>query len=311
MADSLTRPGAGGLTPPAPQSAEAASRGASWRQRLALLGPAFGWWAVFLVAPLALVLSYSFMRRGTYGGVIFDLTLDNFVRALDPLFVNVLLTSLRIALTTTVLALVIGYPVAYFIATRPRRWRTPLLILVILPFWTSFLIRTYAWIVLLNREGLINRPLLDLGLIGEPLPLLNSEFAITLGLLYAYLPLMILPIYASLERINPELREASTDLGASPLRTFRNVTLPLSMTGVAAGAIFVFVPSLGNFIVPQLLGGGRSVMIGNLIERQFLAARDWPFGAALASGLILITILLLLMQAWLIRRQRRVEAGDA
>lgn len=282
-----------------------------WLQRLVFLGPAFTWWAVFLVAPVGLVLAYSFLRRGTFGGVVADLTFDNYLRALDPLFVSVLVTSLRIALITTLLAVLIGYPVAYFIATRPRRWRTPLLVLVILPFWTSFLIRTYAWIVLLNREGLINRPLIDLGVIAEPLPLLNNEFAIVVGLLYGYLPLMVLPLYASLERINPELREASTDLGAPPWRTFLSVTLPLSSAGLAAGSIFVFVPSLGNFIVPQLLGGGRTVMIGNLVERQFLSARDWPFGAALAAGLIGITVGLLMAQAWLLRRERARELADA
>jgi spermidine/putrescine transport system permease protein len=249
------------------------------------------------------------MVRGEFGGVVPTLTLDNYVRALDPLYVGVLLGSLRMAAIATAVALLIGYPTAYFIATRPRRWRTPLLIIVILPFWTSFLIRTYAWVVLLNREGLINRPLLDAGIIGEPLPLLNNEFSIILGLVYIYLPLMILPLYASLERINPELREASTDLGASPLRTFLTVTLPLSSTGIVAGAIFVFVPSLGNFIVPELLGGGRHPMIGNLIQGQFLRARDWPFGAALTAGLIAITIGLLLLQAWLLMRERRRDAG--
>lgn len=280
-----------------------------WQLRLLLLGPALAWWLVFLVVPVGLVLGYSLFQRGEFGGVVPTLTGDNYLRAFDALYTGVLLGSLRIAAIATVVALLIGYPVAYFVATRPRRWRTPLLILVILPFWTSFLIRTYAWIVLLNREGLINRPLLNLGLIEEPLPLLNNEFAIILGLVYVYLPLMILPLYASLERINPELREASTDLGASPVRTFLTITLPLSSTGVAAGAIFVFVPSLGNFIVPELLGGGRFPMIGNLIKGQFLSARDWPFGAALAAGLIAITIALLLLQAWLLMRERRRDAG--
>jgi spermidine/putrescine transport system permease protein len=280
-----------------------------WRLRALLLGPALAWWLAFLILPVGLVLAYSLMTRGQFGGVVPTLTLDNYLRALDPLYVGVLLGSLRMAAIATVVALLIGYPTAYFIATRPRRWRTPLLIIVILPFWTSFLIRTYAWVVLLNREGLINRPLLDAGIIGEPLPLLNNEFSIILGLVYIYLPLMILPLYASLERINPELREASTDLGASPLRTFLTVTLPLSSTGIVAGAIFVFVPSLGNFIVPELLGGGRHPMIGNLIQGQFLRARDWPFGAALTAGLIAITIGLLLFQAWLLMRERRRDAG--
>jgi len=280
-----------------------------WRLRAVLLGPAMAWWLVFLLVPVGLVLAYSVMQRGQFGGVVPALSIDNYVRALDPLYVGVFLGSLRMAAIATVVALLIGYPTAYFIATRPRRWRTPLLIIVILPFWTSFLIRTYAWVVILNREGLINRSLLDAGIIGEPLPLLNNEFSIILGLVYIYLPLMILPLYASLERINPELREASTDLGASPLRTFLTVTLPLSSTGIVAGAIFVFVPSLGNFIVPELLGGGRFPMIGNLIQGQFLRARDWPFGAALAAGLIAITIGLLLLQAWLLMRERRRDAG--
>ena len=217
---------------PARHASAAMSR---WRLRAILLGPALAYWLAFLVVPVGLVLAYSLMTRGQFGGVVPALTLDNYLRALDPLYVGVLLGSLRMAAIATVVALLIGYPTAYFIATRPRRWRTPLLIIVILPFWTSFLIRTYAWVVLLNREGLINRPLLDAGIIGEPLPLLNNEFSIILGLVYIYLPLMILPLYASLERINPELREASTDLGASPLRTFLTVTLPLSSTGIVGG----------------------------------------------------------------------------
>ncbi|OGN86591.1 MAG: ABC transporter permease [Chloroflexi bacterium GWC2_73_18] len=277
-------------------------------RRLVLLGPGLGWWLVFLALPLMVVLAYSFFRRGTYGGVVFDFTLDNYVRALDPLYLGVLGFSLRIAVITTAVALLIGYPAAYFIATRPRRWRTPLLVLIILPFWTSFLIRTYAWMVLLNREGLINRPLLALGIIDEPLPLLYNEFAIVIGLVYGYLPLMILPLYAAIERLNPELREAATNLGARPIKVFFTVTVPLTLTGIAAGCIFVFVPSLGNFIVPDLLGGGRSIMVGNLIQSQFLKARDWPFGATLALALITLMMVLLVVQARIINRDRPVSA---
>lgn len=275
------------------------------RRRLLLLGPALGWWAVFLVVPVGLVIAYSVFERGTYGGVVPTFTLDNFARAVDPLYLRVLLFSLRVAVLATVIALLIGYPAAYFIATLPRRWRTPVLVLVILPFWTSLLIRTYAWIVLLNREGLINRGLEALGLVGEPLPLLYNEFAIVVGLVYGYLPLMILPIYSSIERLHPELREASSDLGATPMRTFFRVTLPLTLPGIAAGCIFVFVPSLGNFIVPDLLGGGLTIMVGNLIQGQFLKARDWPFGAVLALVLIALMGLLLFLQAWLLERDRR------
>ena len=264
-----------------------------------------GWWAVFLVVPVGLVIAYSVFQRGTYGGVVPTFTLDNFVRALDPLYLRVFLFSLRVAVIATVIALLIGYPAAYFIATLPRRWRTPVLVLVILPFWTSLLIRTYAWIVLLNGEGLINRGLESLGLIKEPLPLLYNEFAIVLGLVYGYLPLMILPIYSSIERLQPELREASADLGGNPIRTFLRVTLPLTLPGLAAGCIFVFVPSLGNFIVPDLLGGGLSIMVGNLIQAQFLKARDWPFGAVLSLALIAMMGVLLFIQAWLQDRDRQ------
>jgi len=275
------------------------------KRRLLLLGPALGWWAVFLVVPVGLVIAYSVFQRGTYGGVVPTFTLDNFVRALDPLYLRVFLFSLRVAVIATVIALLIGYPAAYFIATLPRRWRTPVLVLVILPFWTSLLIRTYAWIVLLNGEGLINRGLESLGLIKEPLPLLYNEFAIVLGLVYGYLPLMILPIYSSIERLQPELREASADLGGNPIRTFLRVTLPLTLPGLAAGCIFVFVPSLGNFIVPDLLGGGLSIMVGNLIQAQFLKARDWPFGAVLSLALIAMMGVLLFIQAWLQDRDRQ------
>ena len=279
------------------------------RRRLILLGPALAWWAVFLVVPVLLILAYAFFERGTFGGVVPTFTLDNFARALDPLYLRVLVFSVRVALIATVVALLIGYPAAYMIATLPPRWRTPVLVLTVLPFWTSLLIRTYAWIVLLNREGLINRGLEGAGLIDQPLELLNNEFAIVLGLVYGYLPLMILPIYASIERLNPELREASADLGGNPIRTFFRVTLPLTLPGIAAGCIFVFVPSLGNFIVPDLLGGGLSSMIGNLIQSQFLRARDWPFGATLSLALIAMMGALLFLQAWLLGRQRR-EALD-
>lgn len=279
------------------------------RRRLLLLGPALGWWAVFLVVPVGLILGYAFLERGQFGGVVPVPTLDNLVRAADPLYVRVLWFSIRMALAATVIALLIGYPAAYVIATLPPRWRTPILVLTVLPFWTSLLIRTYAWIVLLNNEGLINRGLAGLGLIDAPLPLLNNEFAIVLGLVYGYLPLMILPIYASIERLNPELREASADLGGGPFRTFLRVTLPLTLPGIGAGCIFVFVPSLGNFIVPDLLGGGLTSMVGNLIQQQFLRARDWPFGAALSLALIGLMGLLLFMYSWLVGRQRR-EAPD-
>jgi spermidine/putrescine transport system permease protein len=281
-------------------------------QRALLLGPALAWWAVLLVVPVGLVLVYSFVERGLYGGVVWTFTLDNYTRAFDGLYLDVLLSSLRIAAITTVLALLLGYPAATFIATRrSARVRTALLVLCVLPFWTSLLIRTYAWIVLLNENGLINEALVAVGVLGEPAKLLYNETAIVVGLLYGYLPLMILPLYAAIERVDPELREASADLGAGPVRRFLTVTLPLTRSGVVAGCIFVFVPSLGNFIVPDLLGGGTSSMVGNLIQNEFLRTRDWPFGATIALAVIVVMVVVITAQALLLRRDRREAVGAA
>jgi len=278
--------------------------------RLVLLGPGLGWLALFMVIPCGIVFLHSFFERGVYGGIDYVFTLDNFVRAFDPLYLSILLDSARIAGTATLIAILVAYPAAYAITLAPRQRQTGYLVLVMLPFWSNYLIRTYAWIVLLNREGLINRGLGAAGLIDEPLPLLYNEFAIVTGLVYNYVPFVILAIYASLSRLNPEVREASEDLGASSPRTFVRITLPLTMPGVAAGAVFVFVLSIGNFITPDLLGGGRLQMVGNLIYDQFLTARDWPFGASLSFILIGIMMLLLFAQAMLVNRAQG-ERGAA
>jgi spermidine/putrescine transport system permease protein len=281
---------------------------AGWVRRSILLGPGLTYWLILFVIPVGLVFTYSFFRRSATGGIDYTFTLSNYARAMDPLFVDVLLFSLRTALLTTAFALVLGYVVAYFIATRPEKWRLPLLVLIVLPFWTNLLIRTYAWILLLGNEGLVNRSLRGLGLIDGSLPLLNNEFAIVVGLLYAYLPLMILPLYASIERLGRSLPEAAGDLGAGPVAGFFRVTFPMTLPGVMAGCIFVFVPSLGNFVVPDLLGGGKAIMVGNLIQSQFFQARDWPFGATLALSVLLITMALLIVQAWLLNREQRLTA---
>ena len=270
-------------------------------RRAALMAPGLGWLALFLLAPCALVLALSFFERGVYGGVDYIFTLENYRRAVDPLYRSILVNSAWIAFLATLASALIGYPAAYRIVKAPERRQAALLVLIMLPFWSNYLIRTYAWIVLLNREGLINRTLAALGAT-EPLPLLYNDFAIVLGLVYGYLPFMVLAIYASLSRLDPTLLEQSADLGASRFRTFVRITLPLTLPGVAAGSAFVFVLSIGNFITPDLLGGGRRVMVGNLIYKQFLAARDWPFGSALAFLLIAVMMLLLFAQAVLVRR---------
>ncbi|MEX2439570.1 MAG: ABC transporter permease [Actinomycetota bacterium] len=281
----------------------------TWVPRAVLLGPGVAYWTLFFLAPVGLVLAYSFFERGPFGGVVYQFTFHNYVRAFDPLYGRVLWTSIRIAGLATAIALAIGYPAAMFITRAPRRWRIPLLFFVILPFWTSFLIRTYAWIVLLNPVGLINEVLLGIGVIDAPLPLLYNEGSIVVGLVYAYVPLMILPIYASLERLGSTTSDAAADLYAGPLTTLRKVTIPLTLPGIVAGCIFVFVPSLGNFIVPDLLGGGRKIMVGNLIQQQFLQARDWPFGAVFAVAIVLLMLVLLGVQAQVLRRNQATETG--
>lgn len=272
-----------------------------------LLGPGLGWLALLMVVPCGLIFAYAFFERGIYGGIDYTFTLENFSRAFDPLYMGIFLQSAKIAGLTTVISILIAYPAAFAITKAPNRWQTVLLILVIMPFWSNYLIRTYAWIVMLNREGLINQSLIGLGAISEPLPLLYNKFAIVVGLVYNYTPFVVLAIYSSLTRINRETIEASEDLGAPGWVTFWRVILPQTVTGVAAGAVFVFVLSIGNFITPDLLGGGRIQMVGNLIYDQFLSARDWPFGAALSLFLILVMMGLLFTQAVLANR----ASGDA
>ncbi len=286
--------------------ARTAGRGADWRRalpaRAAFLGPGLVYVTLFMAVPLALVFAYAFFERGRFGGIKPTFTLENFTRIADPVYLSVIGNSLLIAGITTLLALLIGYPVVFAIARLPRRWSTIALVLVVLPFWTNFLVRTYAWIVLLNSEGPINKALLSLGVIHEPIGMLYTRGAVIVGLLYAYLPLMILPLYAAVERLDPTLTEAATNLGAPRWKVFRDITLPLTAPGAMIGAIFVFVPSLGNFIVPELLGGKKTVMIGNLIRDQFLTARDWPFGAALALIMVAFLVALFALQAAVSRR---------
>jgi spermidine/putrescine transport system permease protein len=274
-------------------------------RRLVLTGPGIAWILVLLVVPCALLIVNSFFERGVYGGIDYTFTFGNYLRSIDPLYAGIFWSSARVALIATVVALLISYPLAYRIALMPKRRQLAFLILVMMPLWSNYLIRTYAWMVLLNSEGLINRVLLGIGLIEAPLPLLYNDFAIVVGLVYNYSPFMILALYASISKLGPELREASTDLGASPWMTFRRITLPLTLPGIAAGCVFVFVLSIGNFVTPDLLGGGKRTMIGNLIYAQFLTARDWPFGSAIAAITIIVMILLLTAQAMLVHRRDR------
>jgi spermidine/putrescine transport system permease protein len=258
-----------------------------------LLAPSAIWLLLFIVAPIVIVILVSFATRGAYGKTIYDFTFANYTRALDPLYLPAYWRTLWIALVTTLLCAVVSYPVAYYIALRaPERWKRILLVLTVIPFWTSFLIRTYAWMLLLRSEGLINSSLMQSGLINEPLKLLYNDFAILVGQVYGELPFMILPIYVALERLDTRLLEAAQDLGANRFWTFMKVTLPLSKPGLIAGIVLVFIPSLGAFITPDLLGGAKSVMIGNLIQNQFIQLNQ-PFGSALSLILTLAVLVLL------------------
>src|SRR6202162_264399 len=252
-------------------------------------------WAVMLnlfVAPLAIILAYSLLTRGTWGVMSRPWSLESVRRLADPIYLGILWRSFWIAGAATVLCLVLGFPLALFISRSGKR-KDLYLSLVMLPFWTSFLVRTYAWMFLLRDTGLINTLLEKLGLIHGPLPLLYNDGAVILGLVYGYLPFMVLPLYATLERLDRNLLEASADLGARPWATLTQVMAPLCAPGSRAGAILVFIPCLGAYLTPDLLGGGKSVMIGNLIQNQFTTARDWPFGSAFSLALMAVVMLLL------------------
>jgi spermidine/putrescine transport system permease protein len=257
-----------------------------------LLAPAGLWLFVFFIAPLFIVLAYSFLERGTYGGVVWQFTPENFQRTFDPLYFDTFLRSFYIAILTTFFCLLLGFPLAYFITTRPPQRRNLFVLALMIPFWTNFLIRTYAWLTLLRTNtGIINAGLMSLGLTKEPLPLFGNDFAIILGLVYGWLPDMVLPIYAALERLDKSLLEAADDLYANGTKTFLRVVWPLALPGVVAGSMLVFIPSLGAFVTPALLGGGKSLMIGNVISNQFLAAHDWPFGSALSAVMMAVMLL--------------------
>ncbi|MBM4132364.1 MAG: ABC transporter permease [Nitrospira sp.] len=246
---------------------------------------------LFFFVPLALMLAISFAWRGTYGGVEWTLSLANYVNVLDPLYLKVFLRSVLLAAVTTAVCLVLGFPIAYYIARLPARRQGIWLLLVMIPFWTNFLVRTYAWIFILRTEGLVNTVLISLGLIGSPIDVLYTETAIVIGLVYGYLPFMILPLYAAVERLPPSLVEAAWDLYASRWAVLRRVIVPLTKPGLVAGCILVFIPSLGAFMTPDLMGGARTMMIGNLIQHEFLVARDWPFGSAISLVLMALVLL--------------------
>jgi spermidine/putrescine transport system permease protein len=270
------------------------------RLRALFLAPTVGALTLLFIAPLFIVVVYSMMSRGVYGGVVNIFTLENWVRLFDPLYGIILLRTIVMAACVTAACLLLGFPLALFIARSGRR-KHLYLQLVILPFWTSFLVRTYAWMFLLRDTGLINTLLQAIGVIREPLPLLYNDGAVFIGLVYGHLPFVILPLYATLERMDKGLLEAAADLGARPWDALLRVVIPLTAPGFRAASLLAFIPSLGAYLTPDLLGGGKSVMAGNLIQNQFTTARDWPFGSAVS--LLLMAIITGILVLWM-RRDR-------
>jgi spermidine/putrescine transport system permease protein len=288
-------------------------------RRRALLTPALGLIFIFMVLPLCIMVYVSFLARSYYGGVdwatfspeayvriIFERQLDDSL-AVNLNYVEIFLRSFWLSLITTVLCLALGFPTALYMATRGERWREVMIFLVTVPFWTNLLVRNYAWILILRDHGLINGTLQWLGIISEPLPLLYTDGAVAVGLTYSFLPFMVLPIYASLEKTDWRLVEASFDLYANRWRTLRRVVVPLSVPGIVAGCILVFIPSLGAYVTPELLGGGKTLMIGNLIGLQFGAARNWPFGASL--GFVLLALVLTAMTVYALKSRPGERKG--
>ncbi len=260
------------------------------RQSAWLLAPALVWMGVFFALPLLVVLLISVASRGTYGGVEWTFTLANYRDLADPLYLYIYARSFALALATTALCLCLGFPLAYYIAKAPARWQGIWLVLVLIPFWTNSLVRTYAWINVLRADGLLNVLLMALGIISEPIDILYSDLAVLIGLVYGYLPFMVLPLYAAIERLDDSLVDAARDLYASGWAVLTRVIVPLTKPGIVAGCLLVFIPSLGAYITPDLLGGARSMMIGTFIQHEYMVVRDWPLGSAASFVLMAMVV---------------------
>ena len=263
------------------------------------------WLVAFAVIPNILVLAASFLTRTDSRFLALPLTLDNYAQLFSPLIAGIVIRSLSLACMVTLLCLFIGYPFAWIVARAPKKYRHLLIVMLIIPFWTNSLIRTYALIAILNTGGLLNKALMGLGLIETPLRILYTKTAVLIGLTYTLLPFMVLPLYAAIEKLDPKLREAARDLGASRMASLLKIKLPLTQPGIIAGCMLVFLPALGMFYVPDILGGAKSVLIGNFIRDQFMVARNWPFGSAAGIFLTLIMIVMLSLYAWRTSKTRQ------
>ncbi|MBA9083892.1 spermidine/putrescine transport system permease protein [Fontibacillus solani] len=262
------------------------------KSRLGLL-PTFLWLCLFLVVPMLIVVVISFMGRDELGNVVFDFNLTSYATFFDPLYLGIYWDTIVLSVLTTVLCLLLSYPLAYYIANAGPKLQTWGLVLITIPFWINFLIRTYAWVLLLRTQGVVNNLLIDFGLIQEPLQLLYTKGAVLLGMVYTFIPFMVLPIYVALEQMDKKLLEAASDLGATAWKSFWHITLPQTKSGIMTGSVLVYVSTTGMFVVTDILGGAKSAMISNIIQSQFLGARNWPFGSAL-SVIFVITSLIMI-----------------
>ena len=275
-----------------------------WLRSVILLLPGVVWLAVFFLVPLVFIFIVSLGTRDELHRIVLDpLTLANYEKVFNPIFLPTIVQSLYLATATTVFSLLIGFPIAYWISRYGGRHKTLLLVIVMLPFWTSYLIRTYAWMIVLRDNGVVNQILQTIGLTQEPLILLYTDFSVILGMVYGFLPFTILPLFVSIDRLDPNLVAAGRDLYANGRQAFIHVTLPLVKPGVVAAALLTFIPAMGDFVTPDLLGGGQVVSIAKIIQERFLEGRDWPYGAALGFVLMILTLAGTLLALRTLRRE--------
>lgn len=264
------------------------------------------WGIIFTVVPLIIILIYSFAKRDSFGNIVYEFTFENYKSFFTPIYLNVLWRSVKLSFYSTLICLLLGYPMAFIISKAKGMKQNLMVLLFIVPLWTNFLLRTYAWMGLLREQGIINEVLMKIGIISEPIQLLYTNGAVILGMVYNFLPFMVLPIYSVLVKMDKSLVEAARDLGANEFRVFRSVIFPLSFPGVATGIVMVFMPAVSTFVISDLLGGGQTILLGNLIQNQFMAARNWQFGSAVS---VLMMIMLIVSMTYFAKHSSKDGGG--
>lgn len=264
------------------------------------------WAIIFTVVPLIIILIYSFAKRDSFGNIVYEFTFENYKSFFTPIYLNVLWRSVKLSFYSTLICLLLGYPMAFIISKAKGMKQNLMVLLFIVPLWTNFLLRTYAWMGLLREQGIINEVLMKIGIISEPIQLLYTNGAVILGMVYNFLPFMVLPIYSVLVKMDKSLVEAARDLGANEFRVFRSVIFPLSFPGVATGIVMVFMPAVSTFVISDLLGGGQTILLGNLIQNQFMAARNWQFGSAVS---VLMMIMLIVSMTYFAKHSSKDGGG--